>query len=593
MRSNRFHKVAVLAATLATGLAGCGGGGAGGEKSGGPAAPRSLRLGAVEGADAPYADEVKEFANAVSKLSNGSIKIDLVWNAAPPTAGESETKLAHMVADRKIDLAVVPTRVWDQLKVTSMQALQAPFLVDNLGLLNAIVTSDLAGEMLSGLDAVGVKGMAIWPDSLRHPIGLTKPLLTVADFKGSRLRVPPSEASYSLAAALGATPVDPKDWNNAASAGQLDGAESAFVWANDLGIAGTLAANITFFPKANAIVANDKIFEALSSEQQKVLQQAATETTAYVVKTNTSEHDLAPEYCKVGGSVALASESDIADLKEQVAPVLAELEHNAGTERIIDEISTLKSKTPADPAAAAVACEPAATSAPVATRADEPTTFPEGDYRTDSPLDGVVTMTYKDGVWQRIDASGKVDCSATYVVKSGRLWLTTSTEPGMSCGNPPGQLFLDAAWTLEGDQLRFVDIHSDLNAIQEFSLPWTRIEGAPDSAATAEPTAFPEGVYRAEIDYQSGSPVVTTLTLIDGNWVQHDDSADCAGTYVVASRRIRLILGPDSPCGNKAALVLDAAWTFDGGVLRFVDLDSAMESGAVKVFGPTSWTKTD
>ena len=81
MRSNRFHNIAVLAVTLATGLAGCGGGAPGGEKSGGPAAPHSLRLGAVEGAEAPYADEVKEFAKAVTKLSNGSINIDIVWKA--------------------------------------------------------------------------------------------------------------------------------------------------------------------------------------------------------------------------------------------------------------------------------------------------------------------------------------------------------------------------------------------------------------------------------------------------------------------------------------------------------------------------------
>jgi TRAP-type C4-dicarboxylate transport system substrate-binding protein len=583
MRSNRFHKVAVLAVTLATGLAGCGGGGPGGEKSGGPAAPHALRLGAVEGSDAPYADEVKEFAKAVTKLSNGSINIDIVWNAAAPTAGESETKLAHMVTDGKIDMAVVPTRVWDQLKVTSMQALQAPFLVDNFGLLNAIVSSDLAGEMLSGLNAVGVKGMAIWPDSLRHPIGLTKPLLTVADFKGSRLRVPPSEASYSLAAALGATTVDPKDWLTAASTGQLDGAESAFVWANDLGIAGTLTANITFYPKANAIVANDKIFEALSSEQQKILQEAATETAAYVVKTNRSEHDLAPEYCKVGGSVALASDSDIADLKKQAAPVLAELEQNAGTKRLVDEISTLKAKTPADPAVSAAACKPVVTSAPVGDEA-----FPEGVYRAEITNSGhavVATGTFIGGAWTGHDDSGEPDCAGSYTVESGRIRITTSSSVALDCGNPPNFVFFDAAWTLENDELRFIDIKGDPDVARVFGgQPWTRIEGGAD-----EPTTFPEGSYRTD------SPLdgVVTMTYLDGVWQRIDASGkvDCAATFVVKSGRLWLTTSTDTAmsCGNPTGKVfLDAAWTLEGDQLRFVDIHSDLN--AIQEFS-LPWTK--
>ena len=102
--------------------------------------------------------------------------------------------------------------------------------------------------------------------------------------------------------------------------------------------------------------------------------------------------------------------------------------------------------------------------------------FPEGVYRTDSPLDGVVTMSYIDGVWKRIKENGDVDCEATYVVQSGRIWLSSSTDPTLDCGNVPGAVFLDAAWTLDGDQLRLTDINSDPGAVAEFGLPWTKIE---------------------------------------------------------------------------------------------------------------------
>ncbi|HVE17808.1 MAG TPA: TRAP transporter substrate-binding protein [Ilumatobacteraceae bacterium] len=592
MKSNKFHAAVVVGATLAFTLAACGG--STGDKSGG-AARRSLRLGTVENEGSPYADEVKEFAKAVSKLSNGSITVDVVWDAPGPFTGQNERKMAAMVSDGQIDLAVVPTRIWDELNVTTMQALQAPFLVDDLGLLNQIASGDLAKEMLSGLDAVGVKGMAIWPESLRHPIGFAHPLLTAAGFQGAKLRVPVSDASYRLAKAIGAEPVEPEA---DAAPGTLDGAESAFVWADGLPQIGTFTGNLTFYPKANTIVANSKIFDSLSSKQQNMLQQAATDTVAYVVKTNATEHDLAAEYCRAGGAVAVANDSDVADLVALAAPVLAELERDADVKRLIDEISALKGRTTPDPAAAATACGSTADDGAVASDAAE---FPAGVYRAEfTRSDGksvVATMTFADGAWTGTDNSGEGDCTGTYVVVSGRLQITTPSDRALACGNPPNFMFFDAAWTLENGELRLIDIKSDANAIHDFgSQPWTLIEAVGDSAAPEEP--FPEGVYRAEVDYpdQSGPPVVTTLTLLHGAWTQHDEGGDCGGTFVVESGRIRLTMGNETAdvCGTFAgATVLDAAWTFDAGVLRFVDLDSAMDKGAVAVFGPTIWTKTD
>jgi TRAP-type C4-dicarboxylate transport system substrate-binding protein len=475
MRSHRFYTGVAVAATLAVTVAGCGGGSAD-EKSGGDEAPLAVRVGTVETEEAPYADEVEEFADAVETLSDGSIDVEIVWEAPGPHTGESERKMADMVREGEIDLAVVPTRVWDQLEVTSFQALQAPFLVDNLGLLNEIAGSDLATEMLAGLDAVGTTGLAIWPESLRHPVGFATPLLTAADFQGTKLLVPASDASLRLARAIGVEPVDPLDRAAAVGAGEMEGAESAFVWARDLPLVGTVTANITFYPKANTIVANAEAFADLSGDRQDALQRAASDTLAYVVETNATEHDLAAQYCADGGRVVLAQDSDVAELVELAAPLLAELEQDADTRRFVDEILAMKAGAPTDSGGSPEACEPEVDNGPDPTGAeDDAAAFPEGVYRAESDL-GVVTMEYRDGIWKRFLPNGELDCESTYVIESGRIWLTSSTDVALACGNPPGLDFLDAAWTVEGDQLRFVDINSDPAAVREFSLPWTKIE---------------------------------------------------------------------------------------------------------------------
>lgn len=470
MRSNRLYTGVAIAVTLA---AGCGGGGQAGEKSGGDEAPLTLRLGAVESSTAPYADAVEEFADTI-ETSDESIDVEIVWEAAGPYTGESERKLAEMVGEGEIDLAFVPTRAWDLLGVTSFQALQAPFLVDDLGLLNEIAASDLAVDMLGGLDSTGTKGLGLVPEGLRHPVGFHQPLLTAADFQGAKLRVPASDASLSLARAIGVEPVDPPNLSAATASGEMEGAESGFVWAHDLPRFGVFTGNITFYPKVNTIVANADAFAGLSGDRQDVLQRAASDTLAYVVEANATERDLAAQYCADGGTVAMAQDSDIAELVRLAAPLLAELEQNADTKRLIDGIRALKEQSATDPAESPTACDPDTTDAAAA---DE---FPQGVYRAEFDIGGgdtiVSTMSFKDGVYETY-LGNELDCAGTYDVRSGRIWLTNTVDAARGCGGPPGYQWFDAAWTFDNDELRFVDINSDPNAIRAFgSLPWTKIE---------------------------------------------------------------------------------------------------------------------
>jgi TRAP-type C4-dicarboxylate transport system substrate-binding protein len=380
-----------------------------------------------------------------------------------------------MVGKGEIDLAVVPTRVWDRLGVITLQALQTPFLVDNRNLVNTIAGSDLAGKMMAGLDAVGVNGLALWPDSMRHPVSFGAPLLTVDDFRGVKLLMALSDVSYRVARAIGVDPVFPADWGAAVAAGEMQGAESALDYARNLPTYGTVTANVTFYPKVNTVVANKQTFQKMTLAQQDVLRRAATETLTYVESNNRSDHEMAADYCTEGGGVALADDGTLSDLTNLVQPLVAELEQHADTKRLISEIRTMKAQTK-DPDAPPAACERKTHEAPVTTGTGATTaSFPEGVYRTNSPADGVVTMSYTGGVWKRLLENGDLDCQATYVVRDGRIWLTMSTDSTLACGDVPGRPFLDAAWTIEGDQLRLTDINSDPAAVREFGLPWTKI----------------------------------------------------------------------------------------------------------------------
>ena len=65
---------------------------------------------------------------------------------------------------------------------------------------------------------------------------------------------------------------------------------------------------------------------------------------------------------------------------------------------------------------------------------------------------------------------------ATYVVRSGRIYLTMSNDSQYACGLAPGSQGPEATWTLDGDQLRILLINGDPSGIADWSRPWTKIE---------------------------------------------------------------------------------------------------------------------
>ena len=259
------------------------------DKSGGDAAPTTtLKMATMEERGAPYSDSVMEFARQVEQLSDGSLRLQIIWSGAEEFFGEygprAEQDVAGLVQSGKLAAALIPARAWDELGVTSLQALQAPFLVSTEELVGQIVQGEPAEEMLAGLDKAGVVGLALLPEGLRHPVGFARPLLTLQDYAGAKIRTSLSNASYRLLEALEAKPVElyGLDFFQAVARGEIDGADSEFALGTDLP-GGTFTANVTFYPKVNAIVVNDDTFADLSDEHREILREAAAKTLSHTL----------------------------------------------------------------------------------------------------------------------------------------------------------------------------------------------------------------------------------------------------------------------------------------------------------------------
>ncbi|HSL30087.1 MAG TPA: hypothetical protein VK900_12875, partial [Anaerolineales bacterium] len=307
--------------------------------------PISLRMVIADAEGRPSDPYVREFIEQVKTRSNGSITIELIWD---PEGFEVGT--IQLVKEGEADLGLAGSRAFDLEGVTSFQALQAPFLITDDALAEAVAASDIATRMLENVSSAGIVGLRMWPEDLRHPFSVVpgEQILSPEDFAGLSVRATPSGLTYQLLEAFGASPMMGDTDYQAAESGLRQG----------FSLTGTPTAtgNVVFFPKFQVLFANGAAFEKLSQAQQNILKEAAIATQTKAIAEHPREVDAAAAWCADGGTVVMASDEQVAAFETAAQPVFASLEKDPFHAELIADIRELKANT--EPSTGANACAP-------------------------------------------------------------------------------------------------------------------------------------------------------------------------------------------------------------------------------------------
>src|SRR5919197_807408 len=202
-------------------------------------------------------------------------------------------------------------RAWDWLGVKSFDPLVAPFLVNSHALERSVFERGIPQRMLPAVARAGVVPIGVLPGPLRVVLGVRRPLVAPADFRGQTI-----------------------------------------------GVQGVVAAE-TLRPLV--IFAAPKTFRALTPRQQDALRAGtATAVAAAMAASTLEDSQAARSLCRLGVTFVAAKRSQLAALRRAVAPVYRRLERNARTRKRMAEIVALKRATQPDPA---IRCAASATSA--------------------------------------------------------------------------------------------------------------------------------------------------------------------------------------------------------------------------------------
>src|SRR5512132_4644781 len=320
--------IAVVVAVVA---GGCGGGGAAGDKAGGAGEPAMLRMANAYG-DLDVVPAVQDFVSRVKERSGGNLRIQVAstWG---DYADDAEQQVVRAVAAGKTDLGWAGARVFDTMGVTGFQALQAPMLIDTYALEQAVVASDLPGQMLQGLDKVGVRGLGVLPDGLRKPVAVKHPVLGLGDWRGITFGTLKSAGQAQAIRSLGATPMEVfrRSRNEALLDGRLQGLEmDLFVYEHGGPVqpAPYVTANVTLWPQMDVLVANPGRLARLTEQQRGWLQQAAQDAAGGVAALADRDAQSLKNACRSGARFATASPADLAALRGAFASVYASLERD-------------------------------------------------------------------------------------------------------------------------------------------------------------------------------------------------------------------------------------------------------------------------
>jgi tripartite ATP-independent transporter DctP family solute receptor len=163
--------------------------------------------------------------------------------------------------------------------VPAMNVLAMPFLFRSIEHLQKVLDGPIGSEILNSFEPYGFVGLAFYDSGARSIYNSVRPVRSIADIKGLRLRVQQSELMSDTIRALGAEPIKLPYGQvlTALSTALIDGAENnwpSFVTSGHYKYAGyyTLTEHAM---SPEVLVMSQKAWESLSAEDRTIFREAA------------------------------------------------------------------------------------------------------------------------------------------------------------------------------------------------------------------------------------------------------------------------------------------------------------------------------
>jgi tripartite ATP-independent transporter DctP family solute receptor len=319
-------KWSLMSVILAVGLVtGCASGG-GNTKDNGSAAESgdqgptyNFRLAETHPADYPTTKGDMKFAELVKERSNGRITIDVF-----PSAQLGEEKaVIEQVQLGAIEFTRVSTGPMGEFN-KDFGVFSLPYIFENDDHVWKFLLGESGAKMLDSLESSGMKGLAYYSSGSRSFYS-SKPLTSLEDLKGKKVRVIENKLNIEIMKALGASasPMPYGEVYSSLQTGVIDAAENnypSFYSSKHFEVAPHyLLDGHQRVPEV--LLVSKPVWNKLSAEDQAIIKQAALDSIEYQREEWAKYEKESEEQVRAGGAT-ITEVTDLQPWKDAVAPVI-------------------------------------------------------------------------------------------------------------------------------------------------------------------------------------------------------------------------------------------------------------------------------
>lgn len=234
--------------------------------------PIKLTFGHHYANDSVFGDIVNNFADTVREMSDGAIDIQVFSDSALGT----EMQLIEALQAGTVDFTLTGTML--QTTVPMLGIVQGPFLFESWEHAKNVMQGELGDQIYAMFEEGGLKAICTFGEGFREFV-LVKPIYSMDDFAGYRMRMASYKNMLALATSLGcATTNSPMgDVFTSLQTGVFDGCDAvysaitAYSWQEPAKY--VLESNHAF--SSSAICIATKTWETLTDAQKEVLEAAS------------------------------------------------------------------------------------------------------------------------------------------------------------------------------------------------------------------------------------------------------------------------------------------------------------------------------
>ncbi|MET3909384.1 tripartite ATP-independent transporter DctP family solute receptor [Bradyrhizobium sp. S3.3.6] len=225
--------------------------------------------------------------------------------------------------------------------VPAMNVLAMPFLFRSIEHMQKVLDGPIGNEILGSFEPYGFVGLAFYDSGARSIYNAVRPLKSIADLKGLRIRVQQSELMSEMIRSLGAEPVElPYGQVLTGLATHLiDGAENnwpSFVTTDHYKYAGyyTLTGH-TMSPEV--LVISLKAWRSLSADDQTIFREAAQRSSQFMREKWRDLEEQSQRKAEAAGIIVI-KDIDRKPFEDAMAPIYAKAAQNPAAAALIERI---------------------------------------------------------------------------------------------------------------------------------------------------------------------------------------------------------------------------------------------------------------